>query len=221
MENLGKAFTLPFHQKEWGMKIFLGSLFLLLSIIGLGIPVVCGYMVRVCQRVMKDEEEKLPEWSDVGVLFVTGVKYVVVLLLYQIPILLLMIPLFSLAAVGAMIDLSGSAAVLLTLYVAGLILLTVPYTILFVLLLPVITYRFALRERLVDGLDVSSVFKDFLRQWPTATMFAIVAVIVKTLAGLGILLFIIGILPTLFYSLLVFAALSGFLYRGLPGEAAA
>jgi len=221
MENLGSAFTFPFHQKEWGLKLFLGSLFLLLGIVGLGIPVVCGYMVRVCQRVMKGEEEKLPEWSDVGVLFVTGVKYVVFLLIYQLPILLLMIPLFSLVTVGAMVDLSGTPAVLLAFYVVGLVFVCVPYTILFVLLLPVITYRFALRERLVDGLDISSVFKDFLRQWPTATLFAIAAVIVKALAGLGILLFVVGILPTLLYSLLVFAALSGFLYRGLPAEAAA
>jgi hypothetical protein len=220
MENLGKAFVFPFHQKEWGLKLFIGSLFLLLSVIGLGIPVVCGYMVRVCQRVMNGEEEMLPEWSDVGVLFVTGVKYIVVVLIYQLPILLIAIPLFSLAAVGTMGDFSGTSAVLPALSILGLLLLTVPYTMLFILLLPVITYRFAISERILDGLDIASIVRDFRLQWPTVTAFAIAAAVVKILSGLGILLLVVGVLPALFYSLLVFAALSGFLYRGLPAGAA-
>ena len=221
MDDLGKAFTFPFHQREWGVKIFIGSLFLLLCVVGLGIPVVAGYTVRVCQRVMRKEEELLPEWSDIGVLFVTGVKYIVVYMLYQLPIILLMIPLLFLAAAGAMVDLTDTAALVLGVYFFGFMLLAIPYSLLFTLLLPVITYRFAINEKITDGLDIACVFKEFRLQWASATVVAILAVVVEILSLLGILLFFVGVLATLLYSYLVFAALSGFLYRGAHAPAGA
>jgi hypothetical protein len=176
-------------------------------------------MVRVCQRVMKNEEELLPEWSDVGVLFVTGIKYVVVSILYQLPIILLMFPLVFLAVAGAMVELSEGTTLAFGIYVFGFLLLTIPYALLYTLLLPVITYRFAMHEKIVDGMDIASVFRDFRLQWPTVTAFALLAVVVKILSLLGILFFMVGVLPTLFYAYLVFAALSGVLYRGLHSHA--
>jgi hypothetical protein len=221
MDDIGKAFTFPFYQKEWGLKVFIGSLFLLLCIVGLGIPVIAGYMVRVCQRVMSNEEELLPEWSDIGILFVTGIKYIVVYILYQLPIILLMIPLLFFVALGAMVDLSESAALIIAVYTFAFLLLAIPYSLLFTLLIPVITYRFAMNEKIADGLDIAGVFRDFRLQWPTVTVFAILIVIVKILAMVGILIFLLGVLATYFYSTLVFAALSGLLYRGLHPPAGA
>lgn len=215
MENLDRAFSFPFHQKEWGLKVFVGSLFVLLCLAGLGIPVVAGYMIRVCQRVMKNDEELLPEWSDVGVMFITGIKYIAVTLLYQLPIFLLMIPLLAFAVMGAMTEPSESAAMIFGFYLFGFLLLVVPYTLLYTLLSPVITYRFALNERISDGLDVARVFREFRQQWGNATLSAFLIVVVGIFSALGIILFFVGILATVFYAYLVSAALSGMLYRAL------
>jgi len=215
MEDLDRALTFPFHQKEWGLKVFVGSLFVLLCFVGLGIPVIAGYMIRVCQRVMRNDEELLPEWSDVGVMFITGIKYIAVTLLYQLPVFLLMIPLLAFAVMGAMVEPSESAAMIFGLYLFGFLLLAIPYALLYTLLSPVITYRFALHERISDGLDIARVIREFRQQWGNVTLSAFLIVIVGIFSALGVILFVVGILATVFYSYLVSAALSGMLYRQL------
>ncbi len=219
MIDVGWVFSFPFHQKEWGLKLLIGSLFLLLSIAGVGIPVVAGYTISVCQRVMNNEAELLPEWSDVGVLFITGIKYVVVTLLYQLPILLLVLPIMFFAVVSSLSTPSDSAALIFGFYLLGFLFLAIPYALLFALLTPIITYRFALREKVSDGLDVAAVFRDFRKQWASVTLSAILIVIVSVLSILGILFFLVGVLATIFYSSLVSAGLSGVLYRSLKATA--
>ncbi len=221
MEDLDRAFTFPFRQKEWGLKVLIGSLFVLLCGVGLGIPVIAGYTIRVCQRFMKNDPELLPEWSDVGVLFVTGVKYIVVSLLYQVPVLLLTIPLFFFAALGAALEPSGSATMFFGMSLAGFLLLAIPYEVVYTLLSPVIAYRFASSERISDGLAIATVFRDFRRQWGNVALSAFLIVVVSIFSLLGILLFFFGILATIFYSCLVTAALTGMLARALhaaPGR---
>ncbi len=219
MEDLDRAFTFPFHQREWGLKMFIGSLFLLLCVVGLGIPVIAGYTIRVCQRFMKNEEELLPDWSDVSVMFITGVKYIVVTLVYQLPMFLLTLPLLLFAAFGAALQPSDSATVLFGASLAGFLLLAIPYELLYTLLSPVITYRFALNEKITDGLAVVTVFREFRRQWGNVTLSAFLIVVVSIFSLLGIILFFFGILVTIFYSYLVSAALSGMLYRTLHASA--
>ncbi len=215
MEGLDRAFTFPFHQKEWGLKVFIGSLFVLLCPVGLGIPVVAGYTIRVCQRFMKNDAELLPEWSDVGVLFITGVKYIVVSFLYQLPVLLLTIPLLFFAVLGAALETSGSAAMMFGVSLAAFLLFTIPYELIYALLSPVITYRFALNERISDGLAIATVFGEFRRQWGNVALSAFLIVVIGIFSLLGIIVFFFGILATIFYSYLVSAALSGMLYRAL------
>ncbi len=215
MNDFSRAFTFPFHQKEWGLKVLIGSLFLLLCVVGLGIPVIAGYTVRVCQRVMNNDEELLPEWSDVGVICITGIKYVAVLLIYQLPVLLLMIPVLFFAVMGSLSEPSESAAIIFGLYFFGFLAIAIPYAVLYTLVTPVITYRFAQNEKMSDGLNVAAVVKDFRLQWANVTLAAFLIVVVSVLSILGILFFAVGILATIFYSYLVSAALSGLLYRNL------
>jgi Protein of unknown function (DUF4013) len=86
MNNLGKAFSFPFKDPDWVMKFVLGALFMLLSIFVVGIFIVEGYLVQITQRVMRNEENPLPDWDDIGVKLVVGFKYFVVHLVYAIPI---------------------------------------------------------------------------------------------------------------------------------------
>jgi hypothetical protein len=216
MNNIGKAFTFPFHEKDWALKIFLGALFLLLSLVGLGIPVIAGYMIRVCQRVMRNEPELLPEWSDVGILFITGIKYIAVYLIYQLPILLLVLPLLFLLGASTVAELSQSASVVFGIYLLAFLFLAIPYSLLFALVRPVIMYRFALNEKIAEALDIAAIFREFKAQWMNVTLVAVLIVLVGVCAVFGLFLFMVGILATIFYSSVVSGALSGMLYRSLP-----
>jgi hypothetical protein len=216
MNDIGKAFTFPFHEKDWGLKMFIGVLFLLLSLVGLGIPVIAGYMIRVCQRVMRNEPELLPEWSDVGILFITGIKYIVVYLIYQLPILLLIFPLLFFLAMSTVAEISQSASVVFGIYLFGFLSLAIPYALLFTLVKPVIMYRFAMNEKISEALDIAAVFREFRVQWTNVTLVAVLIVLLGICAVFGIVLFIVGVLATIFYSYLVSGALSAMLYRSLP-----
>ena len=102
MNDLGKAFTFPFKDPNWLSKLLVGALFLILSIFVVGIFIIAGYFVQTIQRVMRREENALPEWTDIGVMLVVGFKFCVVYLLYVVPILLIMTPVFAISILSAL-----------------------------------------------------------------------------------------------------------------------
>jgi hypothetical protein len=213
MNNIGRAFSFPFEDRNWFAKFLLGSIFLLLCLFGLGIFVIAGYLVQLTQRVMKNEPFPMPEWSDIGVKFVVGFKFCVVYFLYMIPVLVLLVPAFLFAMIGEIAELPDAASFVLAVYLFGLFLVIIPYSIGFTLLLPIITYRFAEREKITDGLDLAAVLREFKANWQTTTVAALLTLGVQLLASFGFVLFIIGVIFTIFYACVVSAYLAGALYQ--------
>ncbi len=212
MKDLGKAFSFMFDDPAWVMKVVIAALFMLLSVVGLGVFVLFGYFVELTQRVMRRERYPLPEWKDVGVKFVVGIKYFVVLLVYALPFIFLLIPLLVLTAITAVTDNSQALGPYVAVYTFGFILLMVPYILFFTLLTPIITYRFALRERVSDGLDIGGILGDFKRNWQNTLVVVLISVGLKSFAGIGILALIIGVFFTLFYAYAVVGHMYGALY---------
>lgn len=211
MNNLGKAFSFMFEDPSWVLKVVIAALFMLLSIVGLGVFVLLGYLVELTQRVIRREQLPLPEWKDVGVKFVLGFKYFVVLLVYALPVIFLVIPLMVLTALAAISQSSQALNAFLAVYTFGFVLLLIPYTFLYILLTPIITYRFALREKISDGLDIGGIFGDFRRNWQNTLVVALITVGLESFAGFGIFAFLVGIFFTLFYAY----AVAGYMYGAL------
>ncbi len=88
-------------------------------------------------------------------------------------------------------------------------LLTVPYSILKALLMPIITFRFAERERIPDPLDVATVFKSPRANWRDPVVIALIWFALGLLAPLGFSFFLLGIFVTSFYAYVVMGFLSG------------
>ncbi|HEX9006288.1 MAG TPA: DUF4013 domain-containing protein, partial [Bacteroidota bacterium] len=153
MRDLGRAFSEPFRDPEWPTKFLIGGVVVLSCMAGLGIFVLAGYYIEVTGRVMRGERYPMPVWSDLGVKFVTGSKYAVVVILYALPITLLAIPMVVLMLLASMSDPGGAPGVLASIYFFAYVLLAIPYGILLALLTPVIAYKFAERERMADALD--------------------------------------------------------------------
>jgi hypothetical protein len=211
MKDLSKAFSYMFDDPSWVTKVIIAALFMLLSVVGLGIFVLLGYFVELTQRVMRREQYPLPEWKDVGVKFVLGFKYFVVLFVYALPVIFLIIPLVLLAAITAITGSSQEMNAFVAIYTFGLILFLIPYILFYTILMPVITYKFALREKISDGLDIGGIVGDFKRNWQNTLVVGLIAVGLKTFAGIGILAFLIGIFFTLFYAYAVTGYLFGIL----------
>jgi hypothetical protein len=211
MKDLGKAFSFFFKDPSWGTKALIAAGFMILSIVGLGIPVLAGYYVQLTQRVMRREEQPLPPWTDVGVQFVVGIKYCVVYLIYLLPVVLLFIPVVGLAIASAVADDPGVLGAVSTLYLLAVMCVVVPYSLALSVSAPIILYRFAEHERIGDALDVGSVFRDFKRNWQNTLIVALLTVGVHSFAFIGIFFFVIGVFFSLFYAYSVSAYLAGIL----------
>jgi hypothetical protein len=218
MKDIGKAFILPFKDPSWPSKFVIAALFMLLCLLGIGIPVIVGYLIQVTQRVIRREEPALPEWKDIGIKFVLGFKYCVVYLVYLIPVFLLVIPVIGLAVATNTTDAPEMVGLLSIIYVFGFTLLVIPYGLLLTALFPIITYRFALREKISDAIDLGRIFRDFRGNWQNTVVVALIAVGIESFAFIGLLFFLIGVFFTLFYVYLVSAVMHGILYLELPPD---
>ena len=70
--DVGRAFSFPFRDPDWVVKFLVGAVFVLLSVVLVGIPFLVGYMVEVVRRVAAGEAEPLPAWENLGEKFGRG-----------------------------------------------------------------------------------------------------------------------------------------------------
>ena len=211
MNDLGRAFTFPFRDPDWVKKFLLGALITLLCIVVVGIFILVGYFVQVTQRVIRRDEKLLPDWEDIGVMLVVGFKYCVVYIIYSLPLIFLLIPMFVLSVLG-MFSGSGTISMFSGFYTILMVLLMIPYGLALTLLQPIIFGRFAANESIADALDIAALLRTFRRNWQHTLIVALIATGIQSFASLGIILFVVGILASIFYSHLVTAYLYGALY---------
>jgi hypothetical protein len=215
MNDLGKAFSFPFKDPEWISKFLLAAVFMVLSVVLIGIFIIAGYLVQVTQRVMRNEQQVLPAWDDIGVKLVIGFKYCVVQIVYIIPVILIWIPLFVLMLLSGIAEPDAAGALTglgILAWIVGMLLI-VPYSLLLTALTPIIMVRFAENERISDALDIAGIWRAFRANWQNTLIVALIAVGLQSFAGVGLLLFFVGILFTVFYAYLVSAYLYGTLYH--------
>jgi len=220
MKDLGKAFSFFFKDPSWVLKTLIAAGFMLLSLVGLGIPVLAGYHVQITQRVMRREEHPLPPWTDVGVQFILGLKYCIVYLIYLLPVMLLFIPVVGLVIASEVADDPGVLGTISMMYLLAVMFFVVLYSLALSVAAPIILYRFAERERISDALDIAGVFRDFKWNWQNTLVVALLSVGVHSFAFIGIIVFLIGVFLTIFYAYGVSAYLAGLLYLERPAPKA-
>jgi hypothetical protein len=209
MKDLGKAFSFPFKDPSWVTKFIVAAIFILLAFALVGLFIVAGYLVQVTQRVMRRDPQPLPEWTDIGVKFVVGFKFCMVYLIYLLPIFILILPIMVLAVLGEMSDQKDLFGIVSAVYTFGMMLIIIPYSLLLTLAMPIISYRFAENERIVDALDIGAIANTFKKHWQSTLVVALIAAGIQSLASVGVIFFFIGVLFTLFYAYLVTAYLNG------------
>lgn len=222
MKDLGKAFTFIFKDPRWVSKVAVAALFMILSIVLIGFIVLVGYFIQLIQRVIRREEYPLPDWSDIGVKFIVGIKFAIVYLVYLLPVLLLAIPIMVIAVTAALTDQPDLMGAFMAVYMFGFTLLVIPYSLALTLLLPIITYRFAREEKMGAALDIGGVISEFRSNWENTLIVALITLGIESFAPIGVILLLIGIFLTVFYAYAVSHYLYGVLYLSkMEREAAA
>lgn len=88
--DVAKAFTYFTEDERWIGKLGIGALISLLSFLIVPILLLPGYMVGITRNVLNGEERPLPEWEDLGQLFMDGLAVVIGQIVYTLPFWLLM-----------------------------------------------------------------------------------------------------------------------------------
>jgi hypothetical protein len=96
--DIGKSFAFVFEDDQWITKILIAAAILLVGILFswvLAIPLILavallsGYMVEIIRRVIAGQVDGLPDWDDWGALLTDGIKFMVVGIVYAIPLIII------------------------------------------------------------------------------------------------------------------------------------
>jgi hypothetical protein len=216
--DIGKSFTYVFEDPKWMMKVLIGGIVLLIPIVNFA---VYGFMLTTLKNVADGQANPLPEWSDFGAHFMKGLYAAVGVIVYLLPGIVviccaqvLTIGLSTVAGAAGGNDAGGAVAGIVGFL--GLCLMCVAYLYIFVAALTM----YAPLTRFAMSANQLSLFWDFrgnlafiqknLTNYIIALLITFVAAFV---AEFGIILCIVGVLFTLFWSTLVAANVFGQLWK--------
>ena len=206
--DISTSITYVFQDKNWLTKLAIGAAILLVSIpltpilFGfVGIALVMGYSLDVLRNVRNGIGQPLPEWRDRwSEWIVSGLKYLLVLLIWSLPALLLN----SFNGLGnrliwggdGIVEFMGSSILIATACLGTL------WWIFFFLILPAVTIRFAETEDVRAGLNFNDIYfltRNNLGDVIVAVVASAVAFVAAVTVGavLGTLMCIIGLAVTL------------------------
>ena len=216
MNDIGAAFKFQFRDPNWVSKMLLGALFEFLGLLLIGRFLVMGYQVEVIQRVIRKEQNPLPEWDRLSEKLLDGIKLFVISIVYLIPLLAILLLIVFFVLFGAALNLDEVVALSSVTFVAAILLIVLPYSLFIAILMPTIYMKYALNKKMSNALNVSAVLKFFAQNWQNVIILALIMLGVSLLAFFGVLFCIIGIFFTSFYAKLVSAHLTGQLYLASP-----
>jgi len=189
MINYGKAFSFMFEDKNWVGKMFLGAVFNLLSVILIGIPFILGYLLELAKNSSQGKEIPLPEWDNLGDKFVRGLIYLVIIIIYSIPgVILHFIP-----CVG---------------YCLGPL-----YSLALLFILPYVTLKYALTGNFEDVFRFNEMFDFIQRNINSLIIVVLLSIALEIIAMFGLLALVVGILFTVFWASLAIFYLYGKVYQ--------
>lgn len=219
--DIGSAFTYMFDDEEWIKKLAIGGAVALvaaiLTPILIGIVLflpLSGYMVEVLKNVRDGQSRPLPEWSDWGGLFKTGLMVVVITIVYNIPAIILACGAGIIQGVGPQLD--SDTAQSLTLVAACLNCLQAIVSIICNLFVPAAVIRYAQFNTLGAAFQFGEIFNFIKSNIGDYIIVVLLSWVAAFIATFGVILCLVGVFFTFFWSYLVTANLYGQLAKKLP-----
>jgi hypothetical protein len=213
--DFGRCLGFFFQDPNWVQKILVGSLFTILSMFLVGGIFIAGYAARLVRNAARGEPYPLPDWDDLGGMFVEGLGVVGAYLAHVVPVALLM--LVAILPMALLSEGEGEPNPAVALFLIPL------FFVAFLLLLAMIVYftaaftRLAIAERFGAAFEVGENLA-FLRRNVGNLLMALLALMVSNfIAQFAILLFCIGIIPATFWSQCVAAYALGEVAHRDPG----
>ncbi len=216
--DIGSAFTFMFDDQDWIKKIAIGGgitlAAVILSPILIGLVLILplsGYMLETLKNVRDGRPIPLPEWSDFGNLFSKGLMIFVIGLVYNLPALL--VSCLSAGVNLAAPNLDSDMAEMMVVVAGCLSCVQVILSLLGNALLPAAIIRYAQYETLGSAFQFGEIFSFVSKNIGDYIIVILLGWVASLIAAFGLILCVIGVVFTGFWSVLVAANLYGQLAR--------
>lgn len=166
--DIGQAFTFIGEDENWVKKLGIGVLISFIPFLNFA---ALGYQVQISRNVMRGEERPLPEWNNLGDLFLDGLRVIGAMFVYMLPMFFL----YGLAFVlfiasidpAAAADYSGTPPLSPGFFAfMGLFLLCgMPYTLLTWLLWPMLSIQIARKNKWAACFDFRDMGQLIRQDW--------------------------------------------------------
>ena len=213
--DIGSSFTYMFQDKDWIKKILIGGVVGFIPIVNFA---AIGYMIQIIRNVREGQALPLPEWDEFGKYFVDGLWIFLIFLVWSIPIIIVAC-LYGIgaAAVGDSGDLQGAYGVVSTCFSCLMVL----WGFVIFAASPSIMIRFAESGQFNAGFQFGEIFSFISNNVGNYIIVIVLIWVAGLIASLGVILCVIGVIFTQFWSYLVAGNLMGQLAGGdQPAELA-
>jgi hypothetical protein len=200
--DIHRAIRFFFEDPQWVTKLLMGSLFYLLAFVLIGMVFIAGYMMELIRRSARGERHPLPEWENLGDMFVEGATVLAAYFILVLPAMLLFI--VPMMGIGAYAESRGDEAPIAA-GVAVVILALALMAVYFALLLyfPAAVVRMALERRFSAAFEFSENFELLKRNFVNFILAILFYMLASFIAQFGMILFCIGIIPAAFWAVCV------------------
>ncbi len=204
--DIGSSFTYMFEDEDWIKKILIGGIVAIIPIVNFA---AFGYLVQVIRNVRDGQALPLPEWDQFGEYFKNGLFLALIYIIYLIPIFILsclqsVIP--AALAQGGSNDAANAMSVVMICFSC----LMGVWGLLVGILFPAILVRFAEVGTFGSGFqfgELLAIIKVNIGSYIVVLLLMWVAQ--GIIAPLGVILCVVGVIFTMFWSYLMSGNLVG------------
>ena len=202
MNPVAEAFVWPFRG-DWGPRWLIGVLMVLLLPIAF-LPLL-GYVVAATRSASKDPSEPPPRWAISTRLLTDGFWIALAVLLIAAPFALATGPFSAFIFEAHLLHVSDRALSRVYASLAAGFILALPWGFVMLLLMPHATVRFASTGRPLDLFNFPAALRGVARDFATWNL-AAAAIVTAWALGLACVgLLCLGVVPGVFYAILVSA----------------
>ncbi len=199
--DIDEGFKFIFRDKEWVSRLVIGGI-LLITVIGS--PAVFGWALEIQRRVMRGQKvTPLPSWEPLGDYWVNGVKFLIILIVWQLPFLIPFYALYFAAFFLMMNGIETNADFQQTfppsfqLFILAMQPIGLVFTVFYMLLMQLVMGLYAETFSFNESFRVGHVYKLFRANWKQFLGVALLSYAVNVAAGIvGFALLCIGLVFT-------------------------
>jgi len=201
--DIGSSFTYMFEDEDWIKKILIGGLVALIPIVNFA---AIGYLVQIIRNVRDGQTLPLPEWDQFGRYFMDGLWVFLILLVWSLPIIFLA----CLQGVGGAVlaeneDLMAAYGILSACFGCLMAL----WGIVVGIASPAIMIRYAEVGEFMAGFRFGEVFSLIRANIGSYLIVVLLIWLAGFIASFGVILCVVGVIFTQFWSYLVSGNLMG------------